>query len=135
MDRIADIQDDILKAIGSAQDIQAGVTAQTYATLSEPTFSLLPATTLKLRTQAQQQAWLDAKAQYDGFASMCAFKNPRLVSITPPQEFYPVPRYAAPSAKETGNTSTPVLPDEMQVEASWKFVWQFDPSTACADRL
>jgi hypothetical protein len=27
-----------------------------------------------------------------------------------------------------GNAETPIIPDEIAVSSSWKFIWTFDPS-------
>jgi uncharacterized protein YggE len=132
LNEVADIQDAILVAIDGAEETRAGVTAQTYAQLSQPSFVLLPGTLTKLRAQAQKDAYADAKAQFENFRSVCPFQNPQLVSVTPPQAVTPMPRFAAPASVEAGGTATPILPDELVVSAQWKFVWEYEPSASCA---
>lgn len=124
---LPDVQDEVLAAVDKdAPD--PGRTAQSYAELSQPGFRLYPETMVKLRKEAQGLAWNDAKSQLDAFKSGCSFKNLRLTKVFEPMfvthaKFGDVPSEAM---------NTPLIPDSLTIRAVWKFVWEFDPTPACA---
>lgn len=129
LDTLADLQDALLNSIdASAIDPQA--VAQTYAELTQPDFSLRETTLRDLRAKAQTAAYDDAKAQFDVFASRCAFQDAQLTSISPPQ--YDVyPRVDGRVLDTAAGGSTPIVPDDINVKASWRFEWSFTPTGSC----
>jgi uncharacterized protein YggE len=127
--RIAELQDEILKLIDE-ESTKPEIVKLTYGTLSQPGFNVRAETRLKLRKEAQQKAWADAKFQYDNFAEKCPFKNPQLKTVKEPQFFA---QYARGAEKAVPGEPTPIIPNEIEVHANWTFIWQFEPSAACAD--
>jgi uncharacterized protein YggE len=129
LDVLPDLQDQILTTIDEKGEVDPEISTQTYAELSQPQFSLSSETIVALRSQAQGNAYDDAKAQFDTFVSRCTLRNPRLTTIEPPTyDMYP--RQAGARIGED-NASTPLIPDDIAVSSSWRFIWTFDPSPGC----
>jgi uncharacterized protein YggE len=128
IDRLPDLQDQVLTAIDAVAGIDPDKVAQTYAELGRPAFSLYPESTVKLRKEAQLKAYDDAKQQFDAFSSRCAFQGPQLTNISPPEYSY----YASRDGAAIGaDASTPIIPDEINVDARWRFEWSFTPAASC----
>ncbi len=127
---VAEIQDKILSAIDKTEELDPTRKAQTYAQLGQPQFSVYPKTMTRLRAEAQAAAWVDGKAQFNGFAAACKFHDPKLISITQPT-FNAVPHF---ELHQAAGAATPIIPDAMKVQAEWKFVWSFEPRETCALR-
>lgn len=128
---IPDIQDEVLKAIDEVDDVRPDKTDQTYAQLAQPGFSVYPETMQRLRKEAESKAWDDAKGQYDGFASKCDFQDSHLTSIAPPTYAYPHFSDSPAPAHGGKQPETPILPDELSVQATWKFIWTYTPGGHC----
>jgi uncharacterized protein YggE len=129
MDGLPDLQDALLAAIDlSAVDPQ--IVAQTYAELGQPAFDLYPETTKRLRQEAQVAAYDDARSQFEAFQSRCAFVDPQLISITPP-EYTVYPRVDGEAMPSMDAGVTPIIPDDIAVNASYRFEWSFTPSANC----
>jgi uncharacterized protein YggE len=123
--RLPDLQDQVLGAIdASGPDPEA--VAQTYAELRQPSFELTPETMRSLRATAQANAYDDAKAQFDVFAARCQFQDAQLTNISPPT-YDSYPRQDGTAAGE----GTPVIPDDINVTAQWRFEWTFTPTAGC----
>jgi uncharacterized protein YggE len=125
---VSDLQDAVLKAVGS-EDITPTRVAQTYAQLSQPGFTVYPETQTRLRTEAQKRAWQDAKAQFDGFQATCRFRDVKLTTISPPS-YHGIPKFAEAPMPHAA-PQTPVIPDELTMRVSWRFVWTFEPGGEC----
>lgn len=123
---VPDLQDELLKEMGS-EAIDPSKTAQTYMELSQPSFHLYKETHKKLRTQSQERAFADAREQLEVFKKGCTLRNLRLQKVSQPQ-FSVRSKYADHAA----SASTPIIPDELAVNAVWKFEWEFDPTPDCA---
>jgi hypothetical protein len=78
-----------------------------------------------LRKNAQARAWDDAKSQLDGFASKCDFKGLKLTTVTQPAFT------AHYDMGKSGESATPLIPENITVRAVWKFVWEFEPTPGC----
>jgi len=127
MDDLAELQDKIFSELNQSAEINPDQAEQTFAEISRPNFGLYPETSVKLRNLAQALALDDAKSQFDGLNARCAFVDPKLVSIMPP-EF----NYAMKSAgREAASYHSPVIPDAMEVYATLRMEWEFTPDSAC----
>lgn len=131
MASLASLQDQMVQALVGSSTDEATSAAVTYGEVDRPAFGLLPETSKTLRIEAQAAAYLDARAQYDGLMSLCAFRNPRVVSIAPPS-FVPGWKLAADGMFRAGATA-PVIPDSMAVQATLKVQWEFTPSSQCLE--
>lgn len=125
---IPDIQDQVLAAV-DASAANPNVVAQTYAELDQPSFHLREATLKSLKRTAQVEAYDDAHLQYQAFQDRCQFGDPRLTTIEPPE--YSVYARKGGAAMVSDGTNTPIIPDDLAVDASWKFIWTFNPVAGC----
>jgi uncharacterized protein YggE len=124
------IQDQLVAAL-SDMNVTLGVPAQTYGEVSQPEFGLYPETRTKLRNEAQALAYTDARSQFDGLLSLCAFASPRVVSVSPPGYVFGSKLTASGAFRE--GASSPVIPDKMAVQATLKIEWAFTPSARCLE--
>lgn len=130
IDGVPDLQDLLLASI-DATVVDPDQAAQTYAELAQPSFSLRAETMKSLRATAQGAAYDDAKGQLDVFASRCAFQDARLTTISPP-EYDAYPRKDGDAMNsDMGGSATPIIPDDINVTATWRFEWAFTPSPSC----
>jgi uncharacterized protein YggE len=128
MDDLPLLQDQLFTELNQSANVNPEQAEQTYAEVSRPSFGLFPETTTSLRNSAQSLALSDAKAQFAGLNAQCAFVDPKIVSIVPP-EF----NYAVKSAPDRVAASyySPVIPDAMEVQATLRIEWKFTPNSAC----
>jgi uncharacterized protein YggE len=126
---LPDLQDQTITATESATSVDPAHVAQTYAEIGRPVFNLYPETEQRLRGDADVKAYGDAHQQLVALATTCTFDHPELILIAP-AEYTLIPRAAAASGDLSA--STPVIPDEIAVQARLKFQWSFEPTSACA---
>ena len=126
---LPDLQDQVLAVVRNAGGVDPNLATQTYAEFGRPEFHLRPESAKKMRETAQISAFDDAKAQLAALSTRCSFQNLRLVRVSPSEYSYVyklagerVPAYS---------TSTPVIPDEMEVQAVLRMEWEFDPTSGC----
>lgn len=129
IDMLADIQDQVLAAV-DARAINPDQTAQTFAELDQPSFHLRDATLKSLKRTAQTDAYDDAHLQFEAFRDRCQFGDPRLMTIEPPEYAVYARKDGQPMAADSSG-GTPILPDDLAVDATWKFVWSFAPAAGC----
>lgn len=94
---------------------------QTYFQLGQPSFHLSEDTYARLKRESQEQAWADARSQFDEFDHRCKFARARLSDSSTPDWNAFSRSFSADSGSRTA-----VAPDEILVEAVWKFVWAFE---------
>lgn len=125
---LPEIQDAVLSAIDEMEQVDPSKVDQTYAELMQPIFHVYGSTMQKLEKEAHGKAWDDAKAQFEAFQEKCKFLNPVLKTIaTPIYSSYPK---ALEKAYSVGG-ETPIIPDNIFVRATWRIVWEFDPTSGC----
>lgn len=126
---LASLQDGLLAAVdqAAASRLNPEKTAQTYADLSQPSFHVYDETLVKLRAEAQDKALDDAKIQLKTFMARCAFEDVRLAAIKPPR----VDVYYRASGQFSVPGATPIIPEEISVNASWQFEWSYYAPTGC----
>jgi uncharacterized protein YggE len=130
IDALPDLQDALLAAVDLSA-VDPGQMAQTYGELSQPVFDIYPETSQRLRREAQIAAYDDARTQLETFQSRCALDDAQLTSIAPP-EFSAFARGVNGEAMPAADSaSTPVIPTDITVQASWRFEWSFTPSSDC----
>jgi len=126
---LPDLQDQVLATVNAAGQLDPSVVAQTFAEIGRPEFHLYPETAKKLRESAQVMAFDDAKTQLTGLNAKCPFSNLRLVKVSPSEYSY---LYKIAGERiPVHSTSTPVIPDEMEVQAILRMEWAFNPSASC----
>ena len=126
---LPDLQDQVLQAIDGTGRIDPTTATQTFAELGRPEFQLHPETAKKLRTEAQATAFDDAKSQLKSLQTRCQFENLRLIKISPSEYSY-VYKLAG-ERLPAHESATPVIPDELEVQATLHMEWAFDPATTC----
>ena len=125
---ISKIQDEILSSSDRFMGSDPSKVEQSYAELMQPNFNLYPETYDQLKKKTYSQAYADAKNQLDAIKEGCSFINLQLKSI--------MPNFMHSSARESARAyspseETPVLPDEIVLKASWKFIWTFEQFNQC----
>jgi uncharacterized protein YggE len=128
-DKIPELQDALLQAIDQADDVRPDKTTQTYAQLGGPSFRLYPATEQKLQQDAAKAAWDDAVAQFSVFKTQCGWTDAHVSGVSRVQ-YLSAPHFAD-AAPAPGTPRTPIIPDEMQVQANWNVTWSFTPGGSC----
>lgn len=129
LERLPEIQDELVAFLSPMESINPEKAEQTYIQISSPHFGLKEDNFVKLKQEAQIAALQDAKNQLDNFSDRCNFKSLNLMSVAPPS-FDSIVRYGAKSVS-TGESSTPVIPEEIIVTSTWNFVWHFDSAPQC----
>jgi uncharacterized protein YggE len=129
MSALPDLQDQVLAAMNNTGGVDPNLATQTYAEFGRPEFHLKLESGKKIRETAQIMAFDDAKAQLNALSSRCNFQNLRLVRINPSEYSY-VYKLAGVRAPEY-STTTPIIPDELEVQALLRMEWQFDPGEGC----
>ena len=132
LDSLSDIQDAVLGLVDQTAPADSTTVPRTSASLSQPQFDVESATRLKLRSEAQHNAYEDAMNQFQDFDKDCHFKNPTLQTVAQPT-FQVSPAYdrAMPEAAPGGN-ATPISPDSITVTSTWQFVVNFDGANFCS---
>jgi len=126
LESVSLIQERVIDLMGSTYNSSEATREQTFAELRQPAFAVYPATHEQMKKEAQQEAWVDARTQFQVFLDQCPLQNVKLAQISQP-EYFGLAK-AMPSNREG---TVPIIPDAISVYATWKFVWTFDP-TACA---
>jgi uncharacterized protein YggE len=129
MPALPDLQDQVFAVLKDSGGIDPNLAAQTYAEFGRPEFHLRPESAKKMRDTAQMSAFDDAKAQLAALETRCSFQNLRLVRVNPSEYSY-IYKLAGERAPAY-STSTPIIPDELEVQAVLRMEWQFDPATGC----
>ena len=130
MPNLPELQDQVVAVlVGPDKALLRGAPI-TYGEVGRPEFGLYPETSKKLRIDAQAEAYRDARSQFDGLMSQCAFRAPHVVSITPPS-FVPGYKLESGGIFRAGAMS-PVVPDVMAVQATLQVRWEFTPSVQCS---
>lgn len=129
LEGLANLQDQVIEVISEASGVDPNLATQTYAEFGRPEFHLLPTTAQKLKQTAQINAFDDAKSQLTALSSRCDFKNLRIVRVSPSDYNY-VYKLAGERVPIYSN-ATPVIPDELEIEAVLRMEWQFEPSEGC----
>lgn len=128
---LPELQDQVLAAMKNSPGIDPNLGTQTYAEFARPEFHLSPESSQKMRQTAQVLAFDDAKLQLDTLSQRCGFKNIRLLRISPTEYSYV---YKLAGERLPAYSTTPIIPDEMEVQATLRVEWQFDPTTDCRFR-
>jgi len=126
---LPDLQDELVVFLEPLESINPSKKQQTFIQLGSPQFGLKEENLNKLRKQAQQSALEDAKAQLQNFDENCHFKSIKLRSLAPPA-LNTFVRFGAKSSTPT-ESSTPIIPEEITVTASWNFSWEFESAPGC----
>lgn len=126
-----DLEDQLLVAIDQAapQGADPSKVAQSFADLSTPEFNVYDETLLSLRTTAQQKAFADAKGQFRVFAAACPLADVHLAKISPPRQEV---RYQY--ARMGFDESSPLIPEQVSVKATWEFEWSFLANQECVTK-
>jgi uncharacterized protein YggE len=126
---LVDIQNDLVAFIAPIESLQPQKVEQCFVQLSSPAFGLKESSQLKLRKMAQTEAFKDAKEQFANFDANCHFRGAKLTSLNPPN-FSSVMRYASKAASAP-ESSTPMLPENISISATWNFTWDFELAPGC----
>lgn len=126
---LPDLQDQVLQAINGTGRIDPTTATQTFAELGRPEFYLHRETSQNLRAEAQTRAFDDAEAQLRSLLSRCHFENLRLIRVSPSDYSY-VYKLAGERIP-THESAAPVIPDELEVQATLQMEWAFDPTSTC----
>jgi hypothetical protein len=129
LDQMPDLQDQILAVVDS-RAINPQLAAQTFAEMDQPVFFLKTDTMNRLKKEAHTAAYDDGRLQFDAFNARCNFKDPTLSKILPP-EYNVYGRRGGDAIPADGADSTPIIPDDIAVDAAWTFVWTFIPGGGC----
>jgi uncharacterized protein YggE len=127
---LPDLQDQLLAAVSGSGTVDPTISTQTYAEIGRPEFQIYPETSKKLRDTAQVEAFDDAKQQLAALSSRCQFSELRLTSITPAEYSYAY-KLAGERLPLGGGSSTPVIPDEVEISAILRMEWAFNPQQDC----
>ncbi len=126
IDMVPALQDQVLAVTDATGAPNPDLTIQTFAELGAPSFHLTPATMQRLQSEAQGQAYDDAKRQLDTFAARAGLGEPRLEAISPPTVEVIQPRSDGDiQAEPSSSAETPIAPGAIVVHAKWKFEWSF----------
>lgn len=126
---LPDLQDELVVFLEPIESINPSKKQQTFIQLGSPQFGLKEENLNKLRKQAQHAALEDAKAQLQNFDDNCHFKSIKLRSLAPPS-LNTFVRFGAKSSS-TPESSTPIIPEEITVTATWNFSWEFENAPGC----
>lgn len=130
IEELPQLQDQVMAAVQGLGSIDPTQVAQTFSEFGRPEFHLYPKTAQKMRESAQVLAFDDAKSQLNALSTRCEFTNLRLTRLSPAEYSY-IYKLAG-ERMPVLTTSTPVIPDELEVTATLRIEWAFDPvSAAC----
>lgn len=124
LDKLPRIQDELLKMVDAESSMEQ--LPQTWAEVDAPQFGLKAATMTRLKVEAQQSAWLDARGKVDVLGRSCQFQGLRLIKASEPS-FSAAPVYKVAAMSAADSAETPMLPGAISVSAQWNFVWGYDP--------
>jgi uncharacterized protein YggE len=128
IDELPKLQDQVLAAIEGPGTIDPAHATQTFSEFGKPEFHLYPETAKKMRESAQVSAFDDAKSQLNALSTRCEFTNLRLIRLSPAEYSY-IYKLAG-ERMPVLTSSTPVIPDELEVTATLRMEWAFDPGSA-----
>jgi uncharacterized protein YggE len=117
-----------MAAVHGLGSIDPAQVTQTFSEFGRPEFHLYPETAKKMRESAQVLAFDDAKSQLNALSTRCEFTNLRLIRLSPAEYSY-IYKLAG-ERMPVLSTSTPVIPDELEVSATLRIEWAFDPASA-----
>lgn len=124
------LQDQVMAVVQGQGTIDPAQATQTFSEFGRPEFHLYRDTAQKMRESAQVSAFDDAKSQLNALSTRCQFTNLRLIRLSPAEYSY-IYKLAG-ERMPVLTTSTPVIPDELEVTATLRMEWAFDPgSEAC----
>ncbi len=130
IDELPQLQDQVMAAVQGIGNIDPAQVTQTFSEFGKPEFHLYSETAQKMRESAQVSAFDDARSQLNALSTRCQFTNLRLIRLSPAEYSY-IYKLAG-ERMPVLTTSTPVIPDELEVTATLRMEWAFDPgSTAC----
>jgi uncharacterized protein YggE len=124
MEKLPRIQDELLKLVDAESSVES--LPQTWAEVDSPRFGLKSTTMARLKVEAQEAAWLDARSKVDVLGRSCQFPGLRLIRASEPS-FSAAPVYKVAAMAAPDNAETPMLPGAISVSAQWNFVWGYDP--------
>lgn len=128
IDELPQLQDQVMAAVQGLGTVDPAQVTQTFSEFGKPEFHLYPETARKMRESAQVLAFDDAKSQLNALTTRCEFTNLRLIRLSPAEYSY-IYKLAG-ERMPVLSTSTPVIPDELEVTATLRMEWAFDPGSA-----
>jgi uncharacterized protein YggE len=124
--QVPSMQDDVYGVVDRAAAIDPQQVAQTYADFGQPYFQVYPETDTRLRGEAEVNAYEDAEAQLTALKGVCSFDHLELTSIAPTYSTF------AMAGGRVLDEASPIVPDQIAVQASLSITWSFDPSPECS---